>query len=101
MYRACSVAMYPLVLLLVLKNECFCGKCWVDFVLTYLVFQVEHSIPAHTNGLESMDARGEYIATCGYGTRQGQVMAELYVKVGCSCTLGRPSFFAQRPALLS
>lgn len=44
-------------------------------------FKAQHSVAAHTSGLADMDARADALATCGYGTRQGQVVAENYVKV--------------------
>ncbi|BDA40432.1 probable PAN2-PAN3 deadenylation complex catalytic subunit pan2 [Coccomyxa sp. Obi] len=44
-------------------------------------FKVQHSVAAHAAGLADMDARADSLATCGYGTRQGMVVAENYVKV--------------------
>lgn len=42
----------------------------------------EHSIAAHSAGLADVDVRGDMLATCGYSTRQGQVISDSYVKVG-------------------
>ncbi len=44
-------------------------------------FKVQHTVAAHAAGLADMDARADSLATCGYGTRQGAVVAENYVKV--------------------
>ncbi|CAL8467279.1 g6816 [Coccomyxa elongata] len=44
-------------------------------------FKVQHNVAAHAAGLADMDARADSLATCGYGTRQGTVVAENYVKV--------------------
>lgn len=44
-------------------------------------FKVQHNVVAHAAGLADMDARADSLATCGYGTRQGTVVAENYVKV--------------------
>ena len=41
----------------------------------------QHSIAAHTAGLADVDVRGDMLATCGYGTRQGQIISDSYVKV--------------------
>ena len=49
---------------------------------------VLHSIAAHSAGLADVDVRGDMLATCGYGTRQGQIISDSYVKVGqdwCHC----------------
>lgn len=45
-------------------------------------FKAQHSVAAHAAGLADMDARADALATCGYGTRQGQIVPENYVKVG-------------------
>ena len=45
----------------------------------------QHSIAAHSAGLADVDVRGDMLATCGYGTRQGQVVFDSYVKVGPDC----------------
>ena len=42
----------------------------------------QHSIAAHSAGLADMDVRSDMLATCGYGTRQGQIISDSYVKVG-------------------
>ena len=42
----------------------------------------QHSIAAHSAGLADVDVRGDMLATCGYGTRQGQIISDSYVKVG-------------------
>ena len=47
-------------------------------------YKVEHSLTAHSGGLEALDARGNFVATCGYGTRLGQVALDNMVKVLCS-----------------
>ncbi|KAL0054988.1 hypothetical protein WJX82_005488 [Trebouxia sp. C0006] len=44
-------------------------------------YKVEHSLTAHSGGLEALDARGNFVATCGYGTRLGQVALDNMVKV--------------------
>lgn len=49
-------------------------------------FKVQHSVAAHAAGLADMDARADALATCGYGTRQGQIVPENYVKVFPSTT---------------
>ncbi len=41
----------------------------------------QHSIAAHSAGLADVDVRGDMLATCGYGTRQGQIISDSYVKV--------------------
>ena len=41
----------------------------------------QHSIAAHSAGLAEVDVRGDMLATCGYGTRQGQIISDSYVKV--------------------
>ena len=40
----------------------------------------QHSIAAHSAGLADVDVRGDMLATCGYGTRQGQIISDSYVK---------------------
>ena len=45
-------------------------------------YGVEHTLAAHASGLADLDARGDLLATCGYGLRHGQVVSDLYVKVG-------------------
>lgn len=47
-----------------------------------LACQVEHVLPAHAGGLECMQGGGDLLATCGYGMRMGQAVAESVVKVG-------------------
>jgi PAB-dependent poly(A)-specific ribonuclease subunit 2 len=44
-------------------------------------YKVEHSLAAHASGLADLDARSELLATCGYGSRQGAVVPDPYVKV--------------------
>ncbi|KAA6420071.1 MAG: PAB-dependent poly(A)-specific ribonuclease subunit 2, partial [Trebouxia sp. A1-2] len=44
-------------------------------------YKVEHRLTAHSGGLEALDARGNFVATCGYGTRLGQVALDNMVKV--------------------
>ena len=44
-------------------------------------YKVEHRLTAHSGGLEALDARGNFVATCGYGTRLGQVALDNTVKV--------------------
>ncbi|CAL5225176.1 g7957 [Coccomyxa viridis] len=41
----------------------------------------QHSIAAHSAGLADVDVRGDMLATCGYGTRQGQIISDSCVKV--------------------
>lgn len=40
----------------------------------------QHSLAAHSAGLADLDVRGDMLATCGYGTRQGQIITDPYVK---------------------
>ena len=53
----------------------------------------QHSIAAHSAGLADVDVHSDMLATCGYGTRQGQIISDSYVKVGachhilCQCSL--------------
>ena len=55
----------------------------------------QHSIAAHSAGLADLDVHSDMLATCGYGTRQGQIISDSYVKVGvptchhivCQCSL--------------
>ena len=44
-------------------------------------YKVEHTLTAHSGGLEALDARGNFVATCGYGIRLGQVALDNMVKV--------------------
>jgi hypothetical protein len=44
--------------------------------------QAQHTTAAHSAGLIAMDAKADLVATAGYGTRQGRVVAETHVKVG-------------------
>jgi hypothetical protein len=44
--------------------------------------QAQHTTAAHSAGLIAMDAKADLLATAGYGTRQGRVVAEMHVKVG-------------------
>ena len=46
-------------------------------------YKAEHSLTVHSGGLEALDARGNFVATCGYGTRLGQVALDNMVKVLC------------------
>lgn len=43
--------------------------------------QAQSSTAAHSAGLAAMDAKADLLATAGYGTRQGRVIAETHVKV--------------------
>ena len=43
--------------------------------------KAEHTVTAHSGGLEAMDAQGNFVATCGYGMRLGQVALDNMVKV--------------------
>lgn len=56
-------------------------------------YKVEHRLTAHSGGLEALDARGNFVATCGYGTRLGQVALDNMVKV-----LSAPLVAAALPA---
>ena len=42
---------------------------------------MEHTVTAHSGGLQALDARGNFVATCGYGMRLGQVALDNMVKV--------------------
>ena len=44
-------------------------------------FTVEAALAAHGAGLAALDARGDLLATAGFGLRQGSVVADTYVKV--------------------
>ena len=44
--------------------------------------RVEHELAAHSAGLADLDARADLLATCGYGTRQGQIVSDPFVKAG-------------------
>ncbi|KAK9843491.1 hypothetical protein WJX81_005692 [Elliptochloris bilobata] len=44
-------------------------------------FAVEAALSAHAAGLAALDARGDLLATAGFGMRQGAVVADTYVKV--------------------
>lgn len=44
-------------------------------------FGVEAALSAHGAGLAALDARGDLLATAGFGLRQGAVVADTYVKV--------------------
>lgn len=44
-------------------------------------YKVEHTVTAHSGGLQALDARGNFLATCGYGVRLGQVALDNTVKV--------------------
>ncbi len=43
-------------------------------------FSVEATLAAHGAGLAALDARGDLLATAGFGLRQGTVVADTYVK---------------------
>ena len=43
--------------------------------------QTQSSTAAHSAGLIAFDAKADLLATAGYGTRQGRVIAETHVKV--------------------
>ena len=47
-------------------------------------YKVEQIMEAHTGGLVAMDASGGLLATSGLGTRQGQLVTDLNVKVPCN-----------------
>ena len=42
---------------------------------------------AHSGGLQALDARGNFLATCGYSMRLGQVALDNTVKVRASLCL--------------
>ncbi|KAK9820479.1 hypothetical protein WJX72_010776 [[Myrmecia] bisecta] len=44
-------------------------------------YKEEHSVAAHPGGLAALDVRGDFVATCGFGTRMGQIVTDTYVKV--------------------
>lgn len=44
--------------------------------------RVEAELAAHAAGLADLDARADLLATCGYGTRQGLVVPDPFVKAG-------------------
>lgn len=44
-------------------------------------YKVEYTVAAHSGGLQALDARGNFLATCGYGMRLGQVALDNTVKV--------------------
>ena len=44
-------------------------------------FKVEHTVTAHAGGLQALDARGNFLATCGYSLRLGQLALDNTVKV--------------------
>ena len=44
--------------------------------------RAEASLLAHAGGFAALDARGEFVATCGYANRMGRVVLEGFVKVG-------------------
>ena len=48
-------------------------------------FAQQASMAAHPGGLACMDARSDLVATCGHSTRQGQIVPDIYFKVG-ACT---------------
>ena len=50
-------------------------------------YLVQHSLSGHSAGLADMDVRGDMLATCGYGTRQGQVVPDTLVKVRSCCSM--------------
>lgn len=52
-------------------------------------FGVEAALSAHGAGLAALDARGDLLATAGFGLRQGAVVADTYVKVRAQCPLPR------------
>lgn len=64
---------------------------WVSLICVSQVFSsqlavaagynVEHSLTAHPGGLAALDARGNFVATCGYGMRQGRLAQDTMVKV--------------------
>lgn len=52
-------------------------------------YKVEQTVTAHPGGLQALDARGNFLATCGYGMRLGQVALDNMVKVchhHCCCS---------------
>ena len=49
-------------------------------------YKVEHSLSAHAGGLAALDARGNFVATCGYSMRQGQLAQDPMVKVSMTVT---------------
>ena len=43
-------------------------------------------VSAHTGGFTAMDAKGDFVACCGYSMRGGYVQPDAYMKVcGCAC----------------
>ena len=50
-------------------------------------YKVEHTVTAHPGGLQALDARGNFLATCGYGMRLGQMALDTMVKVCHHCCL--------------
>lgn len=50
-------------------------------------YKVEHTVTAHSGGLQTLDARGNFLATCGYSMRLGQVALDNTVKVPVSLHL--------------
>lgn len=48
-------------------------------------FHAEQTLTAHAGGLAGLDTRGDLLATCGFGLRQGMVVLDPFVKVSlCS-----------------
>ena len=62
-------------------------------------YSVEHTLAAHASGLADLDARGDLLATCGYGLRHGQVVSDLHVKVGCQGFIPLPCWGLSTPLL--
>lgn len=44
-------------------------------------YAVDHTVTAHSGGLAALDARGNFVATCGYSMRLGRVSQDSMVKV--------------------
>ena len=44
-------------------------------------FKVQQLLPAHAGGLVGMDLAGGLLASCGKGTRQGQLVPDTIIKV--------------------
>ena len=52
-------------------------------------YKVEHTVTAHSGGLQALDARGNFLATCGYSMRLGQLALDNTVKVLASLYLNQ------------
>ena len=50
-------------------------------------FKAQQILATHSGGLTDMDLSGGLLATCGLGTRQGQLVADTIVKVVLSASI--------------